>query len=81
MPPEARPRGAGAGSVLAILRFYQYFISPLLGPRCRHLPSCSDYAAEAIQRHGLGRGGWLALKRVGRCHPWGSAGYDPVPDR
>ena len=62
------------------LRGYQLAISPLLGPRCRHLPTCSEYADEALRKHGLGKGSWLALKRIGRCHPWGSSGYDPVPE-
>jgi putative membrane protein insertion efficiency factor len=64
--------------VLAI-RFYQWTLSPLLGPACRFEPSCSHYAAEAIERHGAARGLWLAARRVGRCHPLGSSGYDPVP--
>jgi len=62
-----------------IIRAYQLLISPVLGPSCRYLPSCSDYAAEAILRHGALAGGWLALKRLARCHPWGGSGYDPVP--
>jgi hypothetical protein len=59
---------------------YRYAISPLLGPRCRHLPTCSQYALDAIDINGLWIGGWLALGRIGRCHPWGSSGYDPAPD-
>lgn len=55
-------------------------MSPLLGPRCRHLPTCSDYAQEAINRHGVWRGGWLAVSRILRCHPWGTQGLDPVPE-
>ncbi|HTZ09613.1 MAG TPA: membrane protein insertion efficiency factor YidD, partial [Acidimicrobiales bacterium] len=47
---------------------------------CRYLPTCSDYAAEALERHGAGRGSWLAVRRLGRCHPWGGRGVDPVPD-
>lgn len=66
--------------VIALLRGYKFLVSPLLGPRCRHLPTCSEYAEEAIRKHGLARGGWLSLKRIGRCHPWGSSGYDPVPE-
>ena len=58
---------------------YQWLISPLIPGHCRFLPSCSHYAAEAIDRHGALAGTWLALKRIGRCHPWGAAGYDPVP--
>jgi uncharacterized protein len=64
------------GIVLA----YRYTLSPLLGPRCRFHPTCSAYALEAIGRHGALRGGWLTLKRLGRCHPWHPGGYDPVPD-
>ncbi len=66
---------------IALLRAYQYLISPLLGPRCRHFPSCSEYAVLALREHGTLRGSWLALRRVSRCHPWGSSGYDPVPPR
>jgi putative membrane protein insertion efficiency factor len=58
---------------------YQLVLSPVLGPRCRHLPTCSEYASEAIELHGPLRGGWLAARRVLSCHPWGSSGYDPVP--
>ena len=65
--------------ILQLIRAYQYGISPLLPSRCRYLPTCSQYAIEAIQQHGVIRGGWLAMKRVGRCHPWGGHGYDPVP--
>ncbi len=64
---------------LALIRFYQVFISPLKAPSCRFYPSCSQYAREAIERHGAWRGGWLAVKRVARCHPFSSGGYDPVP--
>ena len=62
-----------------LIRAYQLLLSPVLPPSCRYLPSCSDYAAEAIVRHGVVRGLWLALCRLGRCHPWGGSGYDPVP--
>lgn len=62
-----------------IIRFYQIAISPMLGPRCRYIPTCSQYALEAIQIHGGLRGSWLAARRVCRCHPWGGYGYDPVP--
>lgn len=69
-----------SSSMVMLIRVYRYCLSPLLGPRCRHLPSCSDYAEDAIRRHGPARGAWLAIKRIGRCHPWGTSGYDPVPD-
>ena len=62
------------------IRFYKLFISPLLPPACRYLPTCSDYAAEAIEKHGALRGTWLAARRLARCHPWGGSGYDPVPE-
>ncbi|WNJ19407.1 membrane protein insertion efficiency factor YidD [Pontibacter sp. G13] len=65
---------------LGIIRFYQYAISPLFPPTCRYTPTCSHYAAEAIRKHGPFRGGWLAIKRISSCHPWGGSGYDPVPD-
>jgi uncharacterized protein len=63
----------------ALVMLYRYTLSPLIGPRCRHLPSCSDYAEEAISRFGLWAGSWMALARVLRCHPWGSEGLDFVP--
>jgi putative membrane protein insertion efficiency factor len=66
--------------MLGLIRIYQLTLSPWLGRDCRYTPTCSAYAAEAIRRFGPRRGAWLALKRVGRCHPWGGAGYDPVPD-
>jgi putative membrane protein insertion efficiency factor len=65
--------------LIAPIRLYQRFLSPLLPPSCRFTPSCSHYAAEALARHGPLKGGWLALRRIGRCHPWGGTGYDPVP--
>ena len=64
-----------------IIRAYRYFISPLLGPSCRFHPSCSEYAEEALARHGVLRGGWLAAKRVCRCGPWSPGGVDFVPER
>jgi len=65
--------------VVGLIRGYQYLLSPFLGSTCRHSPSCSAYAVEAISHFGLVRGGWLAMKRVGRCHPWAEPGYDSVP--
>ena len=62
-----------------LVLLYKYFISPIIGPRCRFIPTCSEYALEAIDRHGAARGGWLAVKRVCRCHPLGGSGLDPVP--
>jgi len=59
--------------------FYKYAISPLLQPSCRYTPTCSQYAVEAVLKHGIFKGGWLALKRILSCHPWGGSGYDPVP--
>lgn len=63
-----------------LIRAYQVFLSPLLGQNCRFTPTCSAYALEALDRHGLLRGGWLAAWRILRCHPWGGMGYDPVPE-
>lgn len=65
--------------LLGLLRVYRYVVSPMLGRNCRFYPSCSVYAVEAVERHGAVRGGWLAVKRVGRCHPFHPGGYDPVP--
>lgn len=65
--------------VLAAIRFYQAAISPLRPSACRYVPTCSEYARQAVERHGPWRGGWLAVRRVLRCHPLGGRGYDPVP--
>lgn len=59
--------------------FYRIFISPMTPPSCRYTPTCSAYAIEAVKKHGILKGGWLALKRVLSCNPWGGSGYDPVP--
>lgn len=61
------------------VKFYRGCISPMFPPCCRFAPTCSEYALEALRRHGSWRGGWLALRRIMRCHPWGGSGYDPVP--
>lgn len=63
------------------IRFYQLSISPLLGAHCRHTPTCSHYTIEAIEEWGAIQGTWLGIKRIARCHPWGSSGYDPVPKK
>ena len=65
--------------LLIPIYFYRASISPMLPPSCRYTPTCSQYAIEAIKRHGPFRGTWLAIKRICRCHPWGGSGYDPVP--
>jgi uncharacterized protein len=65
--------------LLLLVRGYQLFISPLLGPRCRFYPSCSAYAVTALQTHGALGGSWLAVRRLGRCHPWNPGGVDHVP--
>ncbi len=64
---------------ILLIRIYQYVISPAIGPKCRFTPTCSNYAVQALQKHGLIKGGWLTAKRIGRCRPGGGHGYDPVP--
>ena len=71
------PRLAAAAAAL-VVRAYQVAVSPLLGPTCRFAPSCSQYARQALRRHGMTRGSWMALRRVLRCHPWHPGGWDPV---
>lgn len=66
--------------IRGLIRLYQWVISPLFPATCRYAPSCSHYAADAVTRFGVLRGGWMAMKRIGRCHPWGGTGYDPVPE-
>lgn len=70
-----------ARALLSLIRFYRRAISPLTPPSCRFTPTCSAYAELAVERYGARRGGWIALKRLLRCHPFGGSGYDPVPDR
>jgi len=65
--------------LIGSVKFYKLFISPIIPNSCRYTPTCSSYAIEAIQKHGPLKGGWLALKRILRCNPWGGSGYDPVP--
>lgn len=68
-----------AWPLIALVRIYQWVLSPLLPSSCRYTPTCSQYAVQALQKYGPFKGGWLALKRIGRCHPWGGHGHDPVP--
>ena len=65
--------------LILLVRFYQSAISPHFPAACRYTPTCSQYAVEALKKYGAIKGGWLAVKRIGRCHPWGGSGYDPVP--
>jgi putative membrane protein insertion efficiency factor len=65
--------------LVGIIRGYQYLLSPWWGSQCRFTPTCSNYAIEALERHGALRGAWLSVRRVLRCHPWSAGGYDPVP--
>lgn len=82
-PSPAHPTATGPGplarGVLAVIGLYRDAISPTRLPTCRYLPTCSEYAAEAVRVHGAGRGGWLALRRLLRCHPLHAGGHDPVP--
>ena len=65
--------------LIILVRFYQGAISPLFPPACRYTPTCSQYTLEALRKYGALKGGWLAIKRISRCHPWGGHGHDPVP--
>ena len=67
------------GFFVALIKLYQYLLSPLLGAQCRYTPTCSQYGIEAIKKYGSFKGGWLTLKRIARCNPWGGHGHDPVP--
>ena len=69
-----------AAVLLGLVWLYRNGVSPLVGTNCRFQPTCSAYAEEALRRYGGFRGGWLVIRRIGRCHPWGGSGYDPVPD-
>ncbi len=65
--------------LIGLIRLYQWILSPWLGPKCRFTPSCSQYAIEAFRKYGLFKGGWMAIRRILRCHPWGGSGHDPLP--
>ncbi|MGV4413330.1 membrane protein insertion efficiency factor YidD [Chryseobacterium sp. T1] len=67
--------------IVILIRFYQLAISPWLGKNCRYEPTCSHYTLEALRVHGFLRGGWMSIKRIASCHPWGGEGYDPVPPK
>lgn len=88
IPGRRNPSCVGPGSLfrrmavwplVLLVRFYQLCISPLTPPACRYTPTCSQYALEALRKYGPLKGGWLTLRRLARCHPWGGSGYDPVP--
>jgi putative membrane protein insertion efficiency factor len=68
-------------TLILAIKIYQLTLSPFLGRQCRYDPTCSVYAEQALRRFGVFTGGWLAVKRLGRCHPWGGTGYDPVPEQ
>lgn len=70
---------AAAFPLILLVKIYQYCISPFTPPSCRFTPTCSQYAVEALRKYGPIKGGWLTIKRLSRCHPWGGSGYDPVP--
>ena len=65
--------------LIGLIKFYQYVISPAIGPKCRYTPTCSNYGLEAVKKYGPFKGGWLVIKRIASCHPWGGSGYDPLP--
>lgn len=81
VPSVSTAPSAAARLLMALVAGYRRFISPLLLPRCRFAPSCSAYALGALAEHGALRGAWLAIRRVGRCHPFNPGGFDPVPPR
>jgi uncharacterized protein len=72
-------KGFVGGIFIILIRLYQYLISPLTGASCRYTPTCSQYAIEAIKKYGAFKGGWLTIKRIVSCNPWGGHGHDPVP--
>ena len=81
-PDSRQPRrSAAALCLIALIQAYRLALSPFFGMHCRFHPTCSAYALEAVRRFGAARGGWLALRRLGRCHPWHAGGPDPVPER
>ena len=67
--------------ISGIIGLYRYLVSPILGPNCRYTPTCSEYSQEAVMKFGVFKGGWIAIKRILSCHPWGKDGYDPVPEK
>lgn len=67
--------------ISGIIGIYRYLLSPILGPSCRFTPTCSEYAQTAVMRFGVLKGGWISIKRIVSCHPWGKSGYDPVPEK
>jgi putative membrane protein insertion efficiency factor len=75
---QARP-SAAARVLMVLITGYRRFVGPMFSPRCRFAPSCSAYALEAVREHGALRGSWLAVRRIGRCHPFNPGGFDPVP--
>ena len=79
MSPPASP--LPVRTLVWLVRGYQRWLSPLTAGHCRYQPTCSQYMIEAIEEYGPARGTWLGLRRIGRCHPWGGHGYDPVPER
>jgi putative membrane protein insertion efficiency factor len=79
VPEQDGAQSPAARFVIGLLRLYKRWVSPLLPPACRFVPTCSAYAAEAVRLHGVVRGVWLGLRRLGRCHPFCEGGYDPVP--
>lgn len=75
----SRPARLLSRPLIGLVQLYSTLISPVIGANCRYQPTCAAYAREALERHGAFRGGWLMLRRIGRCHPWGGSGWDPVP--